>query len=380
MKVVIAPDSYKESLSAMRVANVIEKGFKQVFPDAEYVKVPVADGGEGTVETMVEATNGKVITVDVVGPLGEVMPAFWGISGDEKTAFIEIASASGLEQVPLEKRNPLITTTYGVGQLILSALDYGVTHFIVGLGGSATNDAGAGMLQALGVQLLDSEGKQIGYGGAELARLAKIDVSGLDARLANCQFEIACDVTNPLTGERGASAIFGPQKGATPEMVKQLDSALKHFANIIERDLGIAVAEIPGTGAAGGLGAAFAGFLHGSLKSGIKIIVELLALDKKVADADLVITGEGRIDHQSINGKVPVGVAAVAKKYHIPVIGIAGSLGKDIEVVHDYGIDAVFSILNKVCTFPEAMQDAEQNLEITARNVAEVIKMQFSAS
>ncbi|OBW95258.1 glycerate kinase [Gallibacterium salpingitidis] len=380
MKVVIAPDSYKESLSAMRVANVIEKGFKQVFPDAEYVKVPVADGGEGTVETMVEATNGKVITVDVVGPLGEVMPAFWGISGDEKTAFIEIASASGLEQVPLEKRNPLITTTYGVGQLILSALDYGVTHFIVGLGGSATNDAGAGMLQALGVQLLDSEGKQIGYGGAELARLAKIDVSGLDARLANCQFEIACDVTNPLTGERGASAIFGPQKGATPEMVKQLDSALKHFANIIERDLGIAVAEIPGTGAAGGLGAAFAGFLHGSLKSGIKIIVELLALDKKVADADLVITGEGRIDHQSINGKVPVGVAAVAKKYHVPVIGIAGSLGKDIEVVHDYGIDAVFSILNKVCTFPEAMQDAEQNLEITARNVAEVIKMQFSAS
>lgn len=380
MKVVIAPDSYKESLSAMRVANVIEKGFKQVFPDAEYVKVPVADGGEGTVETMVEATNGKVITVDVVGPLGEVMPAFWGISGDEKTAFIEIASASGLEQVPLEKRNPLITTTYGVGQLILSALDYGVTHFIVGLGGSATNDAGAGMLQALGVQLLDSEGKQIGYGGAELARLAKIDVSGLDARLANCQFEIACDVTNPLTGERGASAIFGPQKGATPEMVKQLDSALKHFANVIERDLGIAVAEIPGTGAAGGLGAAFAGFLHGSLKSGIKIIVELLALDKKVADADLVITGEGRIDHQSINGKVPVGVAAVAKKYHVPVIGIAGSLGKDIEVVHDYGIDAVFSILNKVCTFPEAMQDAEQNLEITARNVAEVIKMQFSAS
>ncbi|OBX04333.1 glycerate kinase [Gallibacterium genomosp. 3] len=379
MKVVIAPDSYKESLSAMQVADVIEKGFKQVFPDAEYVKVPVADGGEGTVETMVEATNGKVIAVDVVGPLGEIMPAFWGISGDEKTAFIEIASASGLEQVPFDKRNPLITTTYGVGQLILSALDYGVTHFIVGLGGSATNDAGAGMLQALGVKLLDSEGNQIGYGGAELARLAKIDISEMDKRLAGCQFEIACDVTNPLTGERGASAIFGPQKGATPEMVKQLDAALAHFARVMERDLGLAVSDIPGTGAAGGLGAAFAGFLQGSLKSGIKIIVELLALDKKVADADLVITGEGRIDHQSINGKVPVGVAAVAKKYHIPVIGIAGSLGKDIEVVHDYGIDAVFSILNKVCTFPEAMQDAAQNLEITARNVAEVIKMQFHA-
>ncbi|SEQ66796.1 glycerate kinase [Basfia succiniciproducens] len=380
MKIVIAPDSYKESLSAMNVANIIEKGFKQIFPDATYVKVPVADGGEGTVDTMVEATNGKRIELDVVGALGSQQKAFWGISHDNSVAFIEIAAACGIEQVPMEKRNPLITTTYGVGELILSALDFGVRHFIVGLGGSATNDGGAGMLQALGVKLLDEQGKSLGYGGAELARLSKIDFSTMDCRLAECKFDVACDVTNPLVGENGASATFGPQKGATPQMVKQLDEALSHYADIIKQDLNIDVKDLPGSGAAGGLGAAFAGVLKGELKSGIGIITQLLDLESKIKDADLVITGEGRIDHQSINGKVPVGVAAIAKRYDLPVIGIAGSLGKDIHVVYDYGLDAVFSVLNKVCSLPEALDptNAAENLEITARNIAATLKMKIS--
>lgn len=375
MKIVIAPDSYKESLSAMEVANTIEKGFKQVFPDAEYIKIPVADGGEGTVDTMIDATKGEKIELIVTGALGQPLNAFFGISNDRSTAFIEVASASGLAQVPVEKRNPLITTSYGVGELILSALDLGARSFIIGLGGSATNDGGAGMLQALGVKLLDADNQNIGYGGAELVRLSKIDISSLDSRLPECRFNIACDVTNPLIGETGASAIFGPQKGASPQMVKQLDAALAHFASIIKQDLNIDVKDLPGAGAAGGLGAAFAAVLNGELKSGIGIITDLLNLEDKIKDADLVITGEGRIDHQSINGKVPVGVANIAKQYDVPVIGIAGSLGQDIQVVYDYGLDAVFSILNKICTLSEAFGDAEINLEATARNIAAVLRM-----
>ncbi|MDG2943876.1 glycerate kinase [Exercitatus varius] len=378
MKIVIAPDSYKESLSAMEVANTIERGFKSVFLDADYVKIPVADGGEGTVDTLIEAMNGRKVTLNVVGALGGSQSAFFGISEDKRTAFIEVAAACGLEQVPLDKRNPLITTTYGVGELILAALDLGTRHFIIGLGGSATNDGGVGMLQALGAKFLDNAGKSLGYGGAELSRLDKIDISGLDCRLNDCRFEIACDVTNPLVGEKGASAVFGPQKGATPEMVGILDMALSHYGNIIERDFGIAVKNLAGAGAAGGLGAAFAAFLNGSLKSGIGIIAKLLDLEGKMQNADLVITGEGRIDYQSVNGKVPVGVAMTAKKFNLPVICIAGSLGKDVQVVYDFGIDAVFSVLTKVCTLPEALSEAEQNLEITARNIAVTLKMKLS--
>ncbi|STZ76393.1 glycerate kinase [Bergeriella denitrificans] len=380
MKILIAPDSYKESLSALQVAQLVEQGFKTVFPEAEYVKVPVADGGEGTVDTMIEATGGRKIECMVTGALGTPQPAFWGLSGDGKTAFIEIASACGLEQVPSEKRNPLVTTTYGVGELILNALDEGVRHFIIGLGGSATNDGGAGMLQALGARLSDGLGNNLRYGGGALADLSAIDVGGLDGRLKDCRFDVACDVTNPLVGESGASHIFGPQKGATPEMVLQLDSALNHYADMVRRDLGIEVKELPGAGAAGGLGAAFAGVLGGSLQSGIGIITRLLDLETKMQGADLVITGEGRIDRQSINGKVPVGVAAIAKKYGIPVIGIAGSLGQGVEVVNDYGIDAVFSILNKCCTFPEAAAEAAENLELAARNIAKLLKLDLSGT
>lgn len=375
MKIVIAPDSYKESLSALQVAACIEQGFRKVLPDAEYVKVPMADGGEGTVDTMIEATGGRKMVCEVVGATGGRQPAFWGISGDGRTAFIEIAAACGLAQVPREVRNPLFTTTYGVGELILDALNQGVRHFIIGLGGSATNDGGAGMLQALGARFLDSAGAEIARGGAALAGLAAIDAAGLDSRLQDCRFDVACDVRNPLTGANGASAVFGPQKGATPPMVAQLDQALVHYAAVIRRDLGIDVEHLPGAGAAGGLGAAFAGVLGAELKSGVGIISELLGLEHTVCDADWVITGEGRIDCQSVNGKVPVGVAAAAKKFGKPVVVIAGSLGDGVEKVYACGIDAVFSVLNRCCTFPEAQAEAAENVEKTAENIAALLKL-----
>lgn len=375
MKIVIAPDSFKESLSALEVAKAIESGFREIFPDADYFRLPVADGGEGTVEAMVAATQGKVIKIKVTGPLGEPIDAFFGLSGDEKIAFIEMAAASGLESVPQAKRNPLKTTSYGTGELIKSALDRGVDHCIIGIGGSATNDGGAGMMQALGAKLLDKQGKEIGYGGGALADLATIDVGELDSRIKNCRFEVACDVTNPLTGKNGASAIFGPQKGATPEMVTQLDGYLKRYAEVIKRDLGIDVDSVPGAGAAGGMGAALHGFCQADLRQGIDIVTEALGLDALVKDATLVITGEGRIDSQSINGKVPIGVARVAKRYNKPVIAIGGSLTKDVDVVFDHGIDAVFSVLYRICSLEEALADAADNLRKSARNIAATLKL-----
>jgi len=375
MKIVIAPDSYKESLSALDVASAIEEGFRQIFPDAEYVKIPVADGGEGTVEAMVAATGGRVITVEVTGPLGEPVQAFYGISGDELTAFIEMAAASGLESVPPARRNPLKTTSWGTGELIRHALDAGVKSIIIGIGGSATNDGGAGMAQALGVKLLSESGQQIPPGGEGLEQLSRIDLSGLDSRLAECRIDVACDVTNPLTGKEGATAVFGPQKGATAEMIPQLDAALTHYATLIERDLKIDVLNLEGGGAAGGMGAALFAFCGATLRPGIDIVTEALQLAEKVADADLVITGEGRIDSQTIHGKVPVGVARVAKRFNIPVIAIAGSLADDVEVVHQHGLDAVFSVLNQVGTLEEALTGANENVRRTARNVAAVLRM-----
>lgn len=375
MKIVIAPDSYKESLSALDVASAIEAGFREIFPDAHYVKIPVADGGEGTVEAMVAATKGKIVRLTVTGPLGTQVDAFYGLSGDESTAYIEMAAASGLERVPASQRDPLITTSFGTGELIRHALDKGVDHIIIGIGGSATNDGGAGMMQALGARLLDTSGQQIGHGGGALAGLASIDIDALDARLQRCRIEVACDVTNPLTGKEGASAIFGPQKGATPALVQQLDQALAHYAAIIQRDLDIDVLTIPGGGAAGGMGAALHAFCHAELRRGIEIVTEALGLAEQVQDADLVITGEGRIDSQSINGKVPIGVASVAKRFNKPVIGIAGSLTADVGVVHQHGIDAVFSVLYSICTLDEALASAGKNVEMTARNVAATLKL-----
>ncbi|WP_277978190.1 glycerate kinase [Pantoea endophytica] len=375
MKIVIAPDSYKESLSALEVASAIEAGFREIFPEADYVKIPVADGGEGTVEAMVAATQGNIVRLTVTGPLGKPVEAFYGLSGDERTAFIEMAAASGLELVPAAQRDPLITTSFGTGELIKDALDRGVDHIIIGIGGSATNDGGSGMMQALGAQLLDEHGKQIAYGGGALPQLARIDIEQLDTRIKQCRFEVACDVSNPLTGEKGASAIFGPQKGATPQLVQQLDKALEHYATLIHRDLDIDVLHIDGGGAAGGMGAALHAFCQAELRSGIEIVTEALGLADQVKDADLVITGEGRIDSQSINGKVPIGVAKVAKQFNKPVIGIAGSLTADVGVVHQHGLDAVFSVLFSICTLEDALANAAQNVRLTARNVAAVIKL-----
>jgi glycerate kinase len=375
MKIVIAPDSFKESLTAMQVAEAIEQGFRQIYPHADYLKLPMADGGEGTVESMVAATGGKIIPVTVTGPLGLPVDAFFGLSGDGDTAIIEMAAASGLHLVPSEKRNPLLTGTFGTGELILAALDHGARKIIIGIGGSATNDGGAGMMQALGAELRDEEGNDIGTGGAALAELSELDLSLLDARLAECDILVACDVDNPLCGEDGASAVFGPQKGATPQQVTLLDAALRHYGEQIEQASGSAVINVAGAGAAGGMGASLFGLLNARLRPGVEIVTEALHLDEAVRDADLVITGEGRIDSQTIHGKTPIGVARVAKRFNVPVIALAGGMTTDYGVVHQHGLDAVFSVLNRVQTLPEALEYARENLCVTARNVATVWKI-----
>lgn len=375
MKIVIAPDSFKESLSALEAASAIEAGFRAIFPHAEYVKIPVADGGEGTVDALVAATGGRRIALSATGPLGAPVEAFYGLTGGEPVAVIEMAAASGLELVAPERRDPLTTTSRGTGDLIRAALNAGARRFILGVGGSATNDGGAGMLQALGVALLDAHGAQLPAGGGALSMLARIDVTGLDPRIADCVFDVACDVTNPLVGPRGASHIFGPQKGATPAMVEQLDANLRHYAAIIARDLGQDVADVPGAGAGGGIAAAMLVFLHGRLRPGSEIVADAVGLDAAVRDADLVITGEGRIDSQSVNGKTPVGVARVAKRHGKPVIAIGGCLADDASAVHAHGIDATFSTVMKAGTVAEVLAMAQVNLQSTARNIAAALKL-----
>ncbi|NHB89975.1 glycerate kinase [Photorhabdus tasmaniensis] len=375
MKIVIAPDSFKESLSASQVAEAIEQGFREIYPRAEYIKLPMADGGEGTVESMVAATDGQVIHLSVTGPLNQAVDSFFGVLGDGKTAVIEMAAASGLHLVSMEKRNPLITTTYGTGELILAALNKGVSKIILGIGGSATNDGGAGMMQALGARLLDDCGEELRAGGAALSQLAEIVLSGLDPRLSQTEIIVACDVTNPLCGEFGASAIFGPQKGATPEMVKELDAALRHYGEKIEFLTKTKVMDVPGTGAAGGMGASLLGWLNAKLQPGIDIVISTLELERVVQSADLVITGEGRIDSQTVYGKTPIGVARIAKKYAIPTVALVGGMSQDYNVVHEHGLDAVFSIMPGVCSLSDALACGHQNLRVTARNVAAVWKM-----
>jgi glycerate 2-kinase len=380
MKIVIAPDSFKESLTSVEVAAEIEAGFREILPDAEYVKVPIADGGEGTVEALMAATGGRVLQQQVTGPLGEAVNACYGITGDGKTAVIEMASASGLALVPEEHRNPLLTTTFGTGELIRHALDAGLRNFIIGIGGSATNDAGVGMLQALGVRFLDGQNQELGRGGGALSALARIDCRSLDHRLSDCRILVACDVNNPLTGPRGASRVFGPQKGATPAMVQELDVNLSHFAHVVQRDLGQQVDEVPGAGAAGGIGAAFLAFLDANLKPGIQIVIDAVKLEDAIIGAELVITGEGRIDGQSMHGKAPVGVARIALKHGVPVIGFAGSLGEGAEKVRECGISALFSVVKGPCDLSEALTRAAENLRSLARNVAAVIKLNSVSS
>ena len=375
MKIVIAPDSFKESLTALAVANEIEAGFREVFPDAEYVKLPVADGGEGTVQAMIDASGGKRVALQVTGPLGTQVSAFYGLMGDGQTAVIEMAAASGLELVLPSQRNPLRTTSFGTGQLILNALNAGARRFVLGIGGSATNDGGAGMLQALGGRLLDAAGADLEPGGGALSLLDRIDLSALDPRIQDCTFDVACDVSNPLVGPQGASAIFGPQKGATPEMVATLDDNLRHYASIIARDLGRQVADVPGAGAGGGIGAAMMVFLGGQLRPGSEIVTAAVGLDAAVAAADLVITGEGRIDGQTIHGKTPIGVARVAQRHGKPVIAIAGSLSTGAAAVHEHGIQAVFGAVSRPCTVDEALAAAAVNVRSAARNIAATLRL-----
>lgn len=358
MKIILAPDSYKGSLTSPEVCRAMAAGIKRVVPDAEVVAVPIADGGEGTVQALITATGGRLLRKRVTGPLGNPVEAFFGILGDGKTAVIEMATASGLPLVPADKRDPRTTTTHGTGELIRAALDAGCTRLIIGIGGSATNDGGAGMARALGYRFWDSENHDLPLGGAALIRLKHIDSSGKDPRLDKTEVMVACDVTNPLVGATGASAVFGPQKGATPEMVIELDQALTHFAAVIEQELGRSIANLPGAGAAGGLGGGLAVFLHADLRPGIEIVIEAAKLEEKLTGAHLVITGEGCIDGQTIMGKAPVGVAKAAKKRGIPVLAVAGSLGPGAERVYQHGIDGVVSIIDRPMPLKEALANA----------------------
>ncbi|KGQ36461.1 glycerate kinase [Gallibacterium genomosp. 1] len=377
MKIVIAPDSFKESLTALQVAQAIEIGFKKIFPDAEYVKVPMADGGEGTVQSLIDAWKGQSMVTEVTAPLGNKVLAKWGLSADRETAIIEMAEASGLHLVDENKRNPLITSSYGTGELIKAALNLGVEKIILGIGGSATNDAGVGMLQALGAAFLDNKGKPLVAGGAALKRLSKIDLSTLDPRLAITQIEVACDVDNPLCGERGASAVFGLQKGATVAMIKELDAALFFFSQKVEQQLNKDIANIAGAGAAGGMGAGLQLLPNCHLKSGVDIIIEATNLAEVMIDADLVITGEGRMDSQTVYGKTPVGVAKTAKRFNKAVIAIVGCLRADYEVVYDAGIDAVFPIIRNVASLSDTLAQGRENLISTAQNVAKILKLKI---
>lgn len=375
-KIVIAPDSFKESLSALEVAEAIKNGFQTVYPDAEYVLVPMADGGEGTVEALVAVTDGNIVRTQVTGPLGNQVDAHYGLLGDGNTAVIEMASASGLHHVLLEERDPCVATSRGTGELVRHALDAGVRHIIVGLGGSATNDAGIGMLMSLGAKFNDAQGNAIKDGGAALIDVHSIDLSELHPAMAECTFEVACDVDNPLLGERGATAIFGPQKGATEEKRAELEKALTHLADVIVASGFSDQRNTSGAGAAGGMGFGMMTFMKATFKPGIEIVVAATNLKELVKGADLVITGEGRLDSQTIFGKTPIGVAKTAKLYDIPVIGIAGSLSADVAVVCEHGIDAVFSIMPRVMTLKEAFADAEVNVTFTAQNIATVMAMQ----
>jgi glycerate kinase len=357
MKIVIAPQSFKGSLSAREVADAIASGIRRILAEVEVVVLPMADGGEGTVDSLVYATGGRTMQTEVTGPLGDGVLATWGILGDGVTAVVEMASASGLVLVPKDRLDPMIATTYGTGELVRAALNSGCRQLIIGIGGSATNDGGAGMAQALGAKLTDREGNELPPGGAALARLSQIDISGLDSRLAECHVTVASDVTNPLCGKEGASWVYGPQKGATEEMCRQLDEALTNYASVIKKGLGIDVCDTPGAGAAGGLGAGLLAFLNARLVSGIEIISDAVGLVEHLKGAALVFTGEGRLDTQTSFGKTVAGVAKHAKTLGIPVVVIAGELHGDLKELYRHGIDAALSIVPG----PISLEESEAN-------------------
>ena len=376
MKIVLAPDSYKNSLTAKEVAMAMHKGFAKVYPEADFVDVPMADGGEGTVQSLVDAKNGQIITEEVINPLGRRTEAHYGLIDDGKVAVIEMAEASGIQYINQFTQNPYITTTFGTGELIKSAIQKGAKTIIIGIGGSATNDGGAGMAQALGAHLLDEKGQELQYGGAMLEKLDKIDASAMLPELADVKVIIASDVTNPLTGPNGASHVFGPQKGANEEMVEFLDKALSHYADILKRDLGKDLKQVPGAGAAGGLGAGLLAFTHSEMRSGVDIVVDYTDLKDKVKAADVVVTGEGQIDFQTKFGKTPIGVAKATKAVNpqATVIAIAGSVGEKISELYPLGIDTIFTCVPGVEELSKAIQDTDKNLQQVSENIARLIK------
>ena len=376
MKFLFASDSFKGTLSSERITQLLEAAEEQTFPGCETAGVPVADGGEGTIDAVISALNGTYRRLTVHGPLMEEAQSFYGeFEGD--SAIIEMAAASGLPMVPADRRNPLNTTTYGTGELIRDALDRGYRKISIAIGGSATNDGGIGMLQALGYGILDKEGRQVPYGARGLAEIASVTDDNVLPELSGCTFRIACDVTNPLCGEQGCSAVFGPQKGADPEMIRQMDGWLEHFAALSQEKYPAADPLRPGTGAAGGLGFAFLGFTKAVLESGVKIVLDETKLEDYVRDADLVITGEGRLDGQTVMGKAPIGIARLAKKYGKPVLAFSGSVTEDAASCNEAGIDAFFPILRQVTTLEEAMdpQTAQKNMESAVEQVFRVIRL-----
>lgn len=374
MKIVVAPDSFKGSLDALEVCNCVEKGIKEVFQAAEIKKIPLADGGEGTVAALVMALKGEIIKCQVTGPMGEPVVAEYGIIDNGRTAVIEMAAASGLPLVPISKRDPMRATTFGTGELILAALEQGCREFIIGIGGSATIDGGVGMAQALGARFYDKNKRLIGRGGKILKEIAVIDIKSIDSRIKDANFIIANDVVNPLYGKNGAAYIYGPQKGADDLMIKDLDNGLKNLAYIINQDLGKDIANLKGAGAAGGLGAGLVAFLDAKMQLGIELITNKIRLKEELCDADYIITGEGKIDMQTMDGKVPGGVAQIARELKIPVIAIAGSLADDCFVNHIKGIDVLFSIINYPLTNKEAM-DKEKTKFFIQKNIEEIFRL-----
>ena len=377
MKILIAPDSFKETLTATDAANAIEEGFLDIFPEANILKLPIADGGEGTVDVLVTATQGKYFSTKVSGPTGEYINAKWGMLGNSKTAVIEIAEACGLHLVALKKRNPMNTSSFGVGELILAATDEGAEHIIIGLGGSATNDGGMGFLKAIGVQFLDSFGKELTGGVESLNTLSDINITSIDSRLKGVSFEIACDVDNPLIGPQGASVIFGSQKGADEKMINQLDNLLSHYSRIASSKLNNNLSMQPGAGAAGGIGYGFLAFLKADQKSGVQIILEKLNFEQHLLTTDLVITGEGRFDSQSLRGKAPMGVIDYARKHKCSIFVIAGSTENDEILENKYDIDKLFSIISNDLSFEQSIVNPNDSLMATARKAAQHYKKYY---
>lgn len=369
MKIVIAPDSFKESLSAAGVARALARGLRQALPEAELIECPLGDGGEGTLDAVLAATDGEVREAQVTGPLGEPVTARWGWLAEQRTAFVEMASASGLELVPKARRDVRVATSRGTGELLQAALDAGAERLVLAIGGSATNDGGAGLLQALGARLLDAQGQALAPGGAALANLASIDLAALHPRLAEVAVVIAADVDNPLCGPQGASHVFGPQKGASPEQVQELDGALAHFATITAATLGRDVREQPGAGAAGGVGFAALAFLGATFRPGIEVVADLVGLEEALVGADLALTGEGRLDGQTLRGKTPAGVLRLAQRQGVPVVAVAGSLGEGYDALYEQGLAAAFSLVPGPLSLDEALAQAEVLLERTARDI-----------